>query len=815
MKLKNRLLLTYLLASFVAVICIYTLVRLTVNNSISKIQNSNTSNLLEIAMLSIENQYKSLEFHRTYSFNIRKNERRNVVAIAKTLISEYYFDYKNGKLSLGEAQKQALEKISNFQYDSGVGYIWINDTRKPIPKMLVHPVFPELNNQILSDPIFNSTKDSSNLFRVAADICLKNGGGFIEYLWPKPTGSLHLDEQPKTSYVELFEPWQWVIGTGIYLEDIEKDVQSRMDALILELKQTIGEIQIADSGYFYIFNSKKEMLLHPFLIGHQGDSILNPDTQQILFEDIIDAYNYSDKNFNYYWRIPNIDKETYVLKKVYIDYFEPLDWYVCASIYPNEFKQPAISLGRNILLISTVFLLLLILVTIRISNSVVKPLDNLMLFVSKLQSNFGATDPSQIPVSGTYETRSLAIVIKELLTSINEKTKALIQAKAKAEESDNLKTSFLANMSHEIRTPLNAIVGFSSLIESETNAEKRKEFINAISNSSDDLLSLIDDIIDISSIESNNLKINKKIFDVNEMLYELSDIIHALLFRTCKHDAINHKLVTIENKKLLNSDADRIKQIFTNLLSNAIKFTEEGEIEYGYKIIENSPINKYKTGELQFYVKDTGIGIPLEIQNSIFDRFFKSNESKVRLFRGTGLGLAISKSLVELLGGEFSLESEEGKGSTFFFTIPNDLELGEQIPANLKPQGIKATLTHDWSGKRILIAEDEDLNYLFLKEVLRKTNADLKRVYNGLEAVQLFNKESFDLILMDIRMPVMSGLEAVRQIRETNSNIPIIAITAYGMADDEAKCISTGCDAYLSKPFKPSDFFTIAGNIFG
>lgn len=813
MLLKNKLLLMIIPVSVVAIVSIYIMVRLNARNTISKIQNDNTSNLLDIAMLSIENQYNSLEFHREYSFNIRKDERRNIVALAKSLIDGYYTDYRKGKLTVQEAKNLALQRINRFRYDNGTGYIWVNNTDKPIPRMLIHPIFPELNGEVLSDTVFNSAEDSQNLFRAAADLCEQEGGGFIQYLWPKPTGNLKLDEQHKTSYVEIFEPWMWVIGTGVYLEDIEMDVQARLNAIKEELRQTLGQIQIAESGYFYIFNSKQEVLLHPVTIGLQADPIRDPVTEKELLGEIIKAKGNQKKSLEYSWAKPANSSKGYYEKKVFIDYFEPLDWYVCASIYIDEIEQPGILLGKRILIISFLFLLFSVIAIVKLSDGIVRPLNKLMRFVSKFPDDSEGIDASQLPISGSTETRSLAKVIKKMLESINEHTNSLVKAKEKAEESDKLKSAFLANMSHEIRTPLNAIVGFSSLLDLERSFDKRKVFINAISNSSDDLMNLIDDILDLSSIESNNLKIEKKLFDVNSMLWGLKEMIDLLLLRSAKQDCINYKLVLPKSENLLYSDPVRIKQVFSNLLSNAIKFTERGDIEYGY-MAASKPNSSDRTKNIVFYVKDSGIGIPAAMQDLIFERFVKLNESKERIFRGTGLGLAISKSMVELLGGNIHFESTEGKGTTFYFSLPTNQTIDKQIHKPNAPIATFKTENLDWSDKRILIAEDDELNYMFMKEVLAKTKATLKRAVDGVEAIDMFKQESYDLILMDIRMPHMDGFEAVKHIRETDSQIPIIAITAYSMKEDEEKCLAIGCNAYLSKPFKPDDFFAIASELF-
>jgi signal transduction histidine kinase len=383
---------------------------------------------------------------------------------------------------------------------------------------------------------------------------------------------------------------------------------------------------------------------------------------------------------------------------------------------------------------------------------------------------------------------------------------SLNRAKELAEEADKLKSSFLANMSHEIRTPMNSIVGFAELITRPTIPQGKKDiYAEYISNSSKALLALIDDIIDISKIESKQLTISKTNIHVNQLLNELFEMFQTNISKNNIQNLVlkKHFAINDENFSML-CDSVRLRQVLINLISNGIKFTSEGYVEFGYIIPNNVTI--------LFYVQDTGIGLTPDTSKVIFERFRQGDETITRKYGGTGLGLAISKKLVQLMGGQIWVESELGKGSTFFFRLPLIIpNTSEIILENINKKIVKGSLV----DKSILIAEDEDINYLFLQEVLSPTQARIQRATNGKEAVEMMRKHDFALVLMDIQMPIMNGYEATQEIKTFKPNIPIVAQTAYAMAEDRAKGLRAGCDGYLTKPIKPEDLLQTVKQFLG
>jgi len=377
----------------------------------------------------------------------------------------------------------------------------------------------------------------------------------------------------------------------------------------------------------------------------------------------------------------------------------------------------------------------------------------------------------------------------------------MLLAKEKAEESDRLKSAFLANMSHEIRTPMNAILGFAELLtlpDSSLTDEERINYTKLIHNSGNNLLHLIDDIIDISKIEAGQLKIIIKETHINRILKELVvsyNEIKKLKGRENVDLILNETALTQDI--VLKTDPLRFQQIISNLIDNALKFTEDGFIEFGYHIQSKN--------FLLFYVKDTGIGIEQNKKQAIFDRFRKLEDDKTRVFRGAGLGLAICRNLVELLGGKIWVESVPGAGSSFYFTIPYIIS-----QTNKAYKTEHETYSFDWSKKKILIAEDEPANIIYLEEVLKPTSAVILKAVNGKQAVEIYkNHPEIDIVIMDIKMPEMDGYEASEQIKKINSLVPIISQTAYAMPDEREKAFHSGIDDYLTKPIKPSSLLSV------
>jgi signal transduction histidine kinase len=381
-----------------------------------------------------------------------------------------------------------------------------------------------------------------------------------------------------------------------------------------------------------------------------------------------------------------------------------------------------------------------------------------------------------------------------------ERTAELNAAKEKAEESDKLKSSFLANMSHEIRTPLNAILGFSALIQDRsTTSAELEEYYKMMESSGNDLMNLIDDILDISKIEANQIKINLIETSVVHLAEEVFRSFKQTLSTEVTDNAVSaHFVVPVEKSEFtMYTDPFRLKQILLNILNNAIKFTSKGFIEFCY-----FP-NEAKT-QMVFYIKDTGIGIAKDQQGKIFERFTKVADNKTKNYRGTGLGLSIALKLTQLLKGEIRVESELNIGTAFYLSFPLSKVVFDGIIHEKKQRDQSLDFL---SGKVILVAEDVEFNYRYLEIILCK-NQDVKILWakDGLEAVELCRKNPYiNIVLMDIQLPEMNGMEATILIKSENINLPVIAQTAYATPNDIKAILDAGCDDIVVKPINRNE----------
>jgi len=371
----------------------------------------------------------------------------------------------------------------------------------------------------------------------------------------------------------------------------------------------------------------------------------------------------------------------------------------------------------------------------------------------------------------------------------------LLISKNKAEESDRLKSAFLANMSHEIRTPMNGIIGFSELLtDTDISIPERDRYIRIINDNCQQLLHIINDIIDISKIEAGLIETEQVEFCLNDLMdslaenYQVKAVTKGLTLNLLKDLECNSCSII--------SDQPKLRQILENLLSNAIKFTQKGQVDFGYKCVND---------KLEFFIKDTGIGISEEHRSAVFDRFWQVETGLARQYGGTGLGLSISNAFVKSLGGEISLESTPSLGSCFNFSIPYNQSGFKTVEEKPMEKG-KA----EFNGKTVLIVEDEPDNFYLLNIILNKLGLNIFHAWDGAQAMQLFIEHpEIDLVLMDIKLPDIPGLEITRRMLVERGNIHIVATTAYAMTGDREKTLNAGCSGYLSKPIRVEELVDV------
>ena len=386
--------------------------------------------------------------------------------------------------------------------------------------------------------------------------------------------------------------------------------------------------------------------------------------------------------------------------------------------------------------------------------------------------------------------------LQETNSELQEANKELAIALEDAERAEKAKSEFLANMSHEIRTPMNSVIGFSDILFEEDLTKDQKEYVGQIRQCGRNLMQIINDILDFSKIEAGKLEMESIECDIDQLIKDISSILHlqarekGLEFEILRDD----KLATV-----INTDPGRLRQCLVNLINNAIKFTEKGFVH-----LTVSPEDRNGQPYIRFNVEDTGIGISVKAQQEVFNSFTQADGSTCRKYGGTGLGLTITKRLAELLGGEITLTSEEGKGSIFSLVIPAGIDATKQQALDIHNINGQIDSNNDkkpseFSG-HVLIAEDVETNRLLMNTLLNRMGLETTTAKDGNEAVQKALANKYDLILMDIQMPNMNGYEATKALREAGIKTPIVALTACAMKEDEQKCLEAGCDDYLTKP---------------
>ncbi len=412
-------------------------------------------------------------------------------------------------------------------------------------------------------------------------------------------------------------------------------------------------------------------------------------------------------------------------------------------------------------------------------------------------------DEKEILLQKFAEVNRKLMMANEKLESANKKLKEYEEMAAKAENASRMKSLFLANMSHEIRTPLNAIEGFSRVIAETDSPEERMKYLEIIESNNSRLLSLINEILDLSRVESGEIAIKNAPTDLNKLCSNIKQ-----LFKFRCPETVQLTWVSPNMPVMMNTDENRLAQVFSNLISNALKHTPRGSITFGYRIIDDNQ-------NIEFFVMDTGSGIAPEFIDHIFETYASKDAEQQK---GYGLGLALCKIIVEKMGGSISVTSKVNEGSTFTFIMPFQGSIGGLSTSNrttTSSRTLRVSGRPDMSNmKTIMVAEDEESNFELVRIVLQKRYR-LLRAHNGIEAVTINEDEHPDLILMDIRMPEMNGLDATRIIKEVSHNTPVIALSAYAFDENIREAKSAGCDEFMAKPFRVEDLIEICERYIG
>lgn len=706
-----------------------------------------------------------------------------------------------------DLQKDILERLSKVRFGID-GYVFVNS---------VDGYALVSNGERYTKPYNIFESDDQNwktVFKKQQQLFHGTGKGYLEYRFKRLSSN---DLENKITYFSSVKPWGWIVGAGYYESEIKDHMKAKL-AGIRELKRKAflqiviilvllvviiwqfagfmsnrilkgfrlfednfrkstaesSELDISELAFTefrQLASSVNEItrqlnITSKNLIKEQSllRSLIDSNPDFIFFKDLNSNYLGCNRAFSEYIGI----SENELIGKNDFDFF------------PHEFAETYHENDRIIVKEQT---------PIRTEE-----------WITLSDGSRHLMDTFKVLY---YDKNGKALGIMAISRDITELEETRINLKAakdKAEEADKLKTAFLANMSHEIRTPMNSIIGFSNLlVEENLSADEKLEYVGHINHGSETLLKLIDDIIDIAKIEAGQLSVSYDFFNLNDLMNELYVTHASLLSRRHKsHIRFIKEVSVLSSGADIYSDEFRLKQVLSNLLVNAIKFTEEGSIIFGFNQLGDF---------LEFYVRDTGIGISPEGQKVIFDRFRQDNQNGIKHAGGTGLGLAISQHIINLLGGQIRVNSVFGQGSVFSFTIPYTPGEKKKTVIADAPQ---RKFDYRWNGKSLLVVEDIESNFKFIYAALFRTGIKILRAVDGLEALNMVkNNQDIDIVLMDVNMPVMNGYEATAEIKKLRPELPVIAQTAYAMQGEAQKSANAGCDAYLSKPVDLQSLFDV------
>ncbi len=601
-------------------------------------------NLLKMAVVHIENQYESYLFHRESLLNERKQKLKNISELALCELNDQYQMCLAGKKSEEAAKKQCIEFFRKLRYADGNGYLWINNTESPSPKVVLHPIMPELEGEIMDShvPLFDDTFGKvANPFQEFVDVCLAKGSGYVNYTWPKPTATGVLKSQPKLSFVSLFKPWNWIIGTGIYIDDIERDSKLRIEAIIRELQKAFGKIKVSKNSYLYVFNGKQKFIVHPDFPGKFRKDVYEPAGIRLMERLMEQAKTTesSEKSVEYEWKRPDNSRSIFNgNKRAFVAYFAPLDWYIVASVAMDEIYAPIWTLRWKIIGLMALIILFVLLFTSMLAKSLSRPLNRLSEAAMKIEAE--GIYSVQIPISGAEETQNLGRCINSMLNSIkssqNEKAE-LFNAIQREEEKHRITLNSIADA--VISTDISGkILGMNPMAEKLTGWVQNE----ALGRDLDEVYN----VLDIETLKRCTSPVERVINNQEQGLESEKEIKETIVLKS--EDGSEYYVS--ENSSPIKNESGEIKGVvlvFRNITEDFLnqQLLKEAEWKF-YALFENSLIAVSfqkvifdSSGEaVDFFVIDSNknfiefIGVDPRGQNAseVFPDLFESNPDLVR-----------------------------------------------------------------------------------------------------------------------------------------------------------------------------------------
>ncbi len=781
--------------------------------TIKETENQFISQQLHSVQSKVDDLYEFINYKKIQTENILKENAKERVYQAIVIAQSLYETNKNSK-SEAELKSLIRETLRGIPFQKNKGYYFIDDMEGNI---ILYPTHTELEGQYGIN-----LRDINGKYPVRDFIATvkSTGEGFVTYYWHKEPNIPHSPVR-KISFVKVFEPYNWVIGTGEYKEEVEAEIQK---AVINRIKNMRFGKNNHNSFFLLKYNGLENEqnfanpLVNPERLDVKGEKIpMNyPDAKGNLFlkNMVLQLQQNGEATVNYWFKEPNAPK--YFLKTTYSRLYKEWGWIVGAGFDHDDLgalitqrKAELTRLGRqDMYLIGGIFILislLTLLISKFVARKIQKEFNVFSAFFMESAKKNELLDKNRLTVS---EFRTLADSANLMIADKIHSEETLRAARDTAEAATRAKSEFLANMSHEIRTPMNAVIGMSDILAQTRLTDEQYEYLEIISTSANNLLVIINDILDFSKIEAGRLSIDSINFNVRDVIESVADMIAP------KAHKKGLELVTLIEPEIplqILGDSSRLHQILLNLANNAVKFTDKGEIVISTHIHRVEKIGVSDVIYLMFRVKDTGIGISQEDKQFLFKTFSQLDTTSTRKYGGTGLGLAISRKLAELMGGEIGVESVKGKFSTFWFTCRFEAvkESSSKIPI----------WAPDFRGLKVLIVDDNSTNRFILNKYLQVRDCICREAGDALEAMSklrtaVSENTPFDLALLDFQMPEYSGAQLAEMIKKDPQikNTPLILLSSSTAYQTHEELRRSGFSALLYKPIKQTQLFrSIAG----